>query len=222
MSTVSHFVTYFIARDGLKILKANEMPEVLKKTNRQFFRIGQLLDKGNGRYIVIDGAIYNNFDNKMIKLTKESADYTHWLKFPELYENATPKPPASDLPAGLVYRGVYASLYFTGGADGCYYIVSSGRDIQNYLFTSKNNRSLTVEKGLAICKALDMYEKDDVKLLFYPEKQAGFITDYFSVVLKKLRNHSDNESELMVSIIDYNELLIADRLMIDPEGFDFL
>lgn len=134
--------------------------------------------------------------------------------------NATPKRPDSDLPAGLVYRGVYASLYFTGGADGCYYIVSSG--IQNYLFTSKTNRSLTVEKGLAICKALDMYEKDDVKLLFYPEKRAGFITDYFSVVLKKLRNHSDNERELMVSIIDYNELLIADRLMIDPEGFEFL
>lgn len=221
MSTVSHFVTYFISRDG-KILKGSEMPEVFKKTNRQFFRIGQLLGKGNGRYVVILGAIYNTFDNKVIKLTKESADYTHWLKFPELYENASLKRPVSDLPAGLVYRGVYASLYFTGGADGCYYIVSSGRDIQNYLFTSKTNRSLTIEKGLAMVKALDMYEKDDVKLLFYPEKQAGFVTDYFSDLLNKLRNHSDNENELMVYIIDYNEALIADRLMIAPEGFDFL
>lgn len=142
-------------------------------------------------------------------------------RFREQYRSSFhPSPP----PAGLVYKGLFASLYFTGGRCGTYYISCSKGGLDDYLFSSKTNTSLSLEKGLAICKALDFYEKDEVRKLYSPEKKTGFITSYFSRLISRLKGFIDNEKDLIAYCLSYNESILRQKRNESAEnlGFRFL
>ena len=131
--------------------------------------------------------------------------------------------PRSAGPEGLVYKGEYASLWFSGGKWGCYYIAASAAWPNDYLLSSKTSVSLTLENGLAICKALDFYEKEEVKLLFYPEKNSGFITAYFSKAISLTKRYVNCEKELIKFYINYNEKILQQQKGMDrAQGFSFL
>jgi|688.fasta_scaffold291581_4 hypothetical protein len=125
-------------------------------------------------------------------------------------------------PSGVVYKGEHCCLFYTGGKYGNYYLAKSDGGIYNHLYTSDNS-DLGLTNGLAICKSLDLYDKDEVKKLFYPQKKSGFITGYFSAIASKIKKFHWNEKTAISWIIDYNEQILEKRSSLDVgEHFYFI
>lgn len=101
-------------------------------------------------------------------------------------------------------------LHCTGGIEWTrnYYITCRQRGLTDYLFTSKNF-SLPLTHGLAICKAFELYDRDEVRLLFGKER-SGLVTDYVRGLASYLRRFSyASEIELERLVVEYNEKSLA-------------
>ena len=112
--------------------------------------------------------------------------------------------PGFRVPEGLVYQGSHFSLYCRGGmsVSAKYYIT---RGLFQYILVG-DRIGLNLAQGLALCKAFDLYDTDEVDFLFGPQRSGGYITTYVRDLAKHLiKLQWRSEKEMTREVIRINE-----------------
>lgn len=109
------------------------------------------------------------------------------------------------VPEGLVYQGEHMALYCRGGwASIAKYYITTDR-VMHYLLVA-DRVGITALQGLAICKAFDLYTKDEFSRLLGPQRSRGYISTYVRDIASRLiKMQWPKEKDMMNEVIRINE-----------------